>query len=143
MFRHGQRIETIHASSGEKICFIMENWDYNTDDDGKMMFEIRGRWLEWTGYRYAEQRITRQVSEYAGMKKQSQLPVRHLSDEMFQALMARGRIYNKYAGVHYLHYTSNIIQMTAMGPSKTRAEGRLMVDVASYRRINPNADRWE
>ncbi|KAG8747180.1 hypothetical protein FRC12_014136, partial [Ceratobasidium sp. 428] len=36
MFRHGQRIETIHASSGEKICFIMENWDYNTDDDGKM-----------------------------------------------------------------------------------------------------------
>jgi hypothetical protein len=33
--------------------------------------------------------------------------------------------------------------MTAMGPSKTRAEGRLMVDVASYRRINPNNDRWE
>ncbi|KAG9118312.1 hypothetical protein FRC07_007236 [Ceratobasidium sp. 392] len=143
MFRHGQRIETIHASSGEKICFIMENWDYNTDDDGKMMFEVRGRWLEWTGYRYAEQRITRQVSEYAGMKKASQLPVRHLSDEMFKGLMARGRIYNKYAGVHHLYYTSNIIQMTPMGPSKTRAEGRLMVDVASYRRINPNADRWE
>jgi hypothetical protein len=36
MFRHGERIETVHASSGEKICFIMENWDYNTDDDGKM-----------------------------------------------------------------------------------------------------------
>ncbi|KAG8740886.1 hypothetical protein FRC10_003801 [Ceratobasidium sp. 414] len=113
LFRHGQRIETIHASSGEKICFVMENWDYNTDDDGKMMFEVRGRWLEWTGYRYAEQRITRQVSEYA------------------------------YAGVHHLYYTSNVIQMTALGPSKTRAEGRLMVDVASYRRINPNADRWE
>ncbi|QRW04247.1 AAA family ATPase [Ceratobasidium sp. AG-Ba] len=143
LFRHGQRIETIHASSGEKICFVMENWDYNTDDDGKMMFEVSGRWLEWTGYRYAEQRITRQVSEYAGMKKQSQLPVRHLSDDMFKALMARGRIYNKYAGVHHLYYTSNIIQMTAMGPSKTRAEGRLMVDTASYRRINPNADRWE
>jgi hypothetical protein len=28
------------------------------------MFEVRGRWLEWTGYRYTEQRITRQVSEF-------------------------------------------------------------------------------
>ncbi|EUC57050.1 AAA family ATPase [Rhizoctonia solani AG-3 Rhs1AP] len=28
-------------------------------------------------------------------------------------------------------------------PVKTRAEGRLMVDTASFRRINPNSDRWE
>ncbi|CCO32451.1 hypothetical protein BN14_06511 [Rhizoctonia solani AG-1 IB] len=35
-FKHGQRIETIHASSGEKVCFIMENWDYTIDDESKM-----------------------------------------------------------------------------------------------------------
>ncbi|KAF8604161.1 P-loop containing nucleoside triphosphate hydrolase protein [Ceratobasidium sp. AG-I] len=143
LFRNEQKVETIHASSGEKIAFVMDNWDYTTDDDNKMVFEVRGRWLEWTGYRYAEQRITRQVPEFTGLKKETQLPIRHLSNELFEGLMARGRIYNKYAGVHHLYYTSNIIQMTPMGPSKTRAEGRLMVDVASYRRINPNADRWE
>ncbi|CAE7135438.1 unnamed protein product [Rhizoctonia solani] len=142
-FKHGQRIETIHASSGEKVSFILENWDYVTDDDNKMVFEVRGRWLEWTGYRFAEQRITRQVSEFSGLKKAAQLPVRHLSDESLKALITRGRIYNKYAGVHHLNYNSNIIQMTPMGPSKTRAEGRLMVDTASFRRINPNSDRWE
>lgn len=36
LFRHDQRIETIHASSGEKIAFVMDNWDYTSDDDGKM-----------------------------------------------------------------------------------------------------------
>ncbi|ELU40986.1 AAA family ATPase, putative [Rhizoctonia solani AG-1 IA] len=156
-FKHGQRIETIHASSGEKVCFVMENWAYTTDDESKMVFEVRGRWLEWTGFRFAEQRIIRQV----GLKKAAQLPVRHLSDEMLKTLIsmsypyfveyllltkttpARGRIYNKYAGVHHLNYNSNIIQMTPMGPNKTRAEGRLMVDTASFRRINPNSDRWE
>ncbi|KAL5634679.1 hypothetical protein ACGC1H_002653 [Rhizoctonia solani] len=142
-FKHGQRIETIHASSGEKVCFVMENWDYITDDEGKMVFEVRGRWLEWTGYRFAEQRITRQVPEFSGLKKAAQLPVRHLSDESLRALITRGRIYKKYAGVHHLNYNSNIIQMTPMGPAKTRAEGRLMVDTASFRRINPNSDRWE
>ncbi|KAH7341493.1 hypothetical protein B0J17DRAFT_646777 [Rhizoctonia solani] len=142
-FKHGQRIETIHASSAEKVCFVLENWDYVTDDEGKMVFEVRGRWLEWTGYRFAEQRITRQVPEFSGLKKAAQLPVRHLSDESLKALITRGRIYNKYAGVHHLNYNSNIIQMTPMGPSKTRAEGRLMVDTASFRRINPNSDRWE
>ncbi|CUA68531.1 ATP-dependent zinc metalloprotease FtsH homolog (chloroplast) [Chlorella vulgaris] [Rhizoctonia solani] len=142
-FKHGQRIETIHASSREKVCFIMDNWDYVTDDDNKMVFEVRGRWLEWTGFRFAEQRITRQVSEFSGLKKAAQLPVRHLSDESLKALITRGRIYNKYAGVHHLNYNSNIIQMTPMGPAKTRAEGRLMVDTASFRRINPNSDRWE
>ncbi|KDN48668.1 hypothetical protein RSAG8_02655, partial [Rhizoctonia solani AG-8 WAC10335] len=35
-FKHGQRIETIHASSGEKVCFVMDNWDYVTDDEDKM-----------------------------------------------------------------------------------------------------------
>ncbi|CAE6409337.1 unnamed protein product [Rhizoctonia solani] len=142
-FRHGQRIETIHAASAEKVCFIMENWSYTTDDENKMVFEVRGRWLEWTGFRFAEQRITRQVAEFTGLKKAAQLPVRHLSDETLKALLTRGRIYNKYAGVHHLNYNSNIIQMTPMGPSKTRAEGRLMVDTASFRRINPNSDRWE
>ncbi|KAF8699278.1 ATPase family various cellular activities (AAA), partial [Rhizoctonia solani] len=160
-FKHGQRIETIHASSGEKVCFVMENWAYTTDDESKMVFEVRGRWLEWTGFRFAEQRIIRQVAEFTGLKKAAQLPVRHLSDEMLKTLIsmsypyfveyllltkttpARGRIYNKYAGVHHLNYNSNIIQMTPMGPNKTRAEGRLMVDTASFRRINPNSDRWE
>ncbi|QRW18211.1 hypothetical protein RhiXN_03135 [Rhizoctonia solani] len=138
-----QRIETIHASSGEKVCFVMENWAYTTDDESKMVFEVRGRWLEWTGFRFAEQRIIRQVAEFTGLKKAAQLPVRHLSDEMLKTLITRGRIYNKYAGVHHLNYNSNIIQMTPMGPNKTRAEGRLMVDTASFRRINPNSDRWE
>ncbi|KAJ1307821.1 hypothetical protein OPQ81_001902 [Rhizoctonia solani] len=143
LFKHGQRIETIHASSGEKICFIMDNWDYISGDDDKMVFEVRGRWLEWTGYRFAEQRINRQVAEFSGLKKAAQLSVRKLSNETLKALMTRGRIYNKYSGVHHLNYSSNIIQMTPMGPSKTRAEGRLMVDTASFRRINPNSDRWE
>jgi hypothetical protein len=36
MFRHGERIETVHSTSGEKICFIMESWYYTTDNNGKM-----------------------------------------------------------------------------------------------------------
>ncbi|CAE6409250.1 unnamed protein product [Rhizoctonia solani] len=138
-FRRGQRLETAHASTGEKQGFIMTSWDYDTDHDRKPVFVIHGRWLEWTGYRYAEQEITRQIRDFAGLKKSTDLPVRHLSSESFEELMGRGRTYAKYAGIHHLNYTSNIIY----DDKKVRAEGRLMVDVASYRRMNPNADRWE
>ncbi|KAH7326843.1 P-loop containing nucleoside triphosphate hydrolase protein [Rhizoctonia solani] len=137
--RRGQRLETVHASTGEKTGFIMTGWDYDTDRNGKPVFEIYGRWLEWTGHRYAEQSITRRIPEFAGLKKAAELSVRHLSDESSEELMTRGRAYAKYAGIHHLNYSSNIIQ----GDRKLRAEGRLMVDVASFRRMNPNADRWD
>ncbi|CAE6483941.1 unnamed protein product [Rhizoctonia solani] len=137
--RRGQRLETIHAATGEKIGFIMTGWDYDTDMSGKRLFVISGRWLEWTGHRYAEQELTRSVPEFSGLKKSADLSVCHLSDETFEELMGRGRTYAKYAGIHHLNYSSNIIQ----GERKLRAEGRLMVDVASFRRMNPNADRWD
>ncbi|CAE6527987.1 unnamed protein product [Rhizoctonia solani] len=137
--RRGQRLETIHSTTGEKLGFIMTGWDYDTDRNGKPVFEISGRWLQWTGHRYAEQEITRRISEFAGLKKSADLSVRHLSTESFEELMSRGRTYAKFAGIHHLNYTSNIIQ----GDRKFRAEGRLMVDVASYRRMNPNADHWD
>ncbi|KAH7341481.1 P-loop containing nucleoside triphosphate hydrolase protein [Rhizoctonia solani] len=135
--RRGQRLETMH-SSGEKMAFIMKSWSYG-EHEGKRVFEISGRWLQWTGHRYAEQDITRRIAEFTGLKKSVELSARHLSDEGFKELMARGRTYAKYAGVHHLTYSSNIIQ----GERKIRAEGRLMVDVASYRRMNPNADIWD
>ncbi|CEL55696.1 hypothetical protein RSOLAG1IB_01708 [Rhizoctonia solani AG-1 IB] len=137
--RRGQRLESSHSSTGEKQGFIMTSWDYDTDREGKSLFVVHGRWLEWTGYRYAEQEITRRIPSFAGLKKSADLPVRHLSNESFEELMARGRTYAKYAGIHHLNYTSNIIY----DDKKVRAEGRLMVDVASYRRMNPNFDRWE
>ncbi|KAF8674074.1 P-loop containing nucleoside triphosphate hydrolase protein [Rhizoctonia solani] len=137
--RRGQRLETSHSTTGEKQGFIMTSWDYDTDRDGKPVFVINGRWLEWTGYRYTEQEITRRIPEFAGLKKAADLRVRHLSKESFEELMSRGRTYAKYAGIHHLNYTSNII----LDDKKLRAEGRLMVDVASYRRMNPNYDRWE
>ncbi|KAF8734111.1 ATPase family various cellular activities (AAA), partial [Rhizoctonia solani] len=137
--RRGQSLETSHSTTGEKQGFIMTSWDYDTDRDGKPVFVINGRWLEWTGYRYTEQEITRRIPEFAGLKKAADLRVRHLSKESFEELMSRGRTYAKYAGIHHLNYTSNII----LDDKKLRAEGRLMVDVASYRRMNPNYDRWE
>ncbi|KAJ1307834.1 hypothetical protein OPQ81_001916 [Rhizoctonia solani] len=136
--RRGQRLETTHSTTGEKMAFIMTDWEYGTDGRGKPVFEINGRWLEWTGHRYAEQRITRCIAEFTGLKKSAELPVQHLSHESFEELMSRGRTYAKYAGIHHLNYTSNIIRNDV----KLRAEGRLMVDVASYRRMNPNSDRW-
>ncbi|KAG8762421.1 hypothetical protein FRC11_009503 [Ceratobasidium sp. 423] len=137
--RRGQRLETSHSTTGEKLGFIMTGWDYDTDRNGKPVFEISGRWLEWTGHRYAEQEITRRIPEFSGLKKSADLSVRHLSSESLEELMTRGRTYAKFAGIHHLNYSSNIIQ----GERKFRAEGRLMVDVASYRRMNPNADRWD
>ncbi|CAE6479816.1 unnamed protein product [Rhizoctonia solani] len=137
--RRGQRLETTHGTTGEKLCFIMTSWDHDTDMNGKRLFVVSGRYLEWTGHRYAEQGITRRIPEFSGLQKAADLSACHLSDESLEELMDRGRTYAKYAGIHHLDYSSNIIQ----GERKLRAEGRLMVDVASFRRMNPNADRWD
>ncbi|CAE6492371.1 unnamed protein product, partial [Rhizoctonia solani] len=137
--RRGQRLEAMHDTTGEKIGFVMTGWDYDTDMSGKRLFVISGRWLQWTGHRYAEQELTRNIPEFSGLKKSDDLSVCHLSGESFEELMGRGRAYAKYAGIHHLSYSSNIIQ----GDRRLRAEGRLMVDVASFRRMNPNLDRWD
>ncbi|GJE93103.1 ATPase family AAA domain-containing protein [Phanerochaete sordida] len=62
--------------------------------------------------------------------------------ELQQALLARGRKWLAYQGVHHVHYKGTAVVCTQDGgckkPVKYNVNSRTMIDRANFRRLNPN-----
>ena len=79
------------------------------------------------------------ISAFKGAKPISKLPIRAMTTTESEALAARGKKFVKFGlGSHYLSYSGTLIKETWIGPHFTQAQGRIMVDVMSFERINPN-----
>ncbi|CCO35625.1 hypothetical protein BN14_09743 [Rhizoctonia solani AG-1 IB] len=50
----------------------------------------------------------------------------------------RGKIYQKYAGIHYLKYDAFITVSSSRGTIKLPAKGRVIIDASGYSRYNLN-----
>jgi hypothetical protein len=76
---------------------------------------------------------------FAGVKDISSLAVRALDDKTKAMLSERGaRLLRYLAPGTYVHYTGSLVQDDWWGPTEFRAEGRVVVDSRSFRRIDGN-----
>jgi DNA polymerase III delta prime subunit len=79
------------------------------------------------------------ISEFKGLKKLKDLPIRLLDEETKENLTRRGRVFRDLGlGAHYKHYKGNLTRASWFGPSYFKSDGRVMVDGGSFRRMNPN-----
>ena len=105
-------------------------------------FEVMYKVIKSSGKRFYVDKERAVIHSFSGTKAISQLPIRILTASTEATLTARGRKFNLYGlGSHYLHYGNggNIIKETWCGPQLTRAQGRIMVDVVTFEKINPNS----
>ncbi|CAE7069500.1 unnamed protein product [Rhizoctonia solani] len=123
-------------------------------------FSVQGDFLEWTGRGYTSVRIERVVPKYTGGRSIHTLGFKPLTPERKAGFMERGRQYIKLSGVFHLNYQSYIMweehegenpypnpfAVRRAGPGikirKARADGRVMIDMMSFRRFNPDRDVW-
>jgi ATPase family associated with various cellular activities (AAA) len=81
------------------------------------------------------------IPEFGGLVNINSLSVRHLVDsEMKARLLDRGRTFVRLAsGSHYQYYTGHVVQRSWYGAQTYRADGRIVVDVNTFKRIDNNA----
>ncbi|CAB9527486.1 AAA family ATPase [Seminavis robusta] len=79
------------------------------------------------------------VREYPGKAKLSELSIRPVLLGEKEKLADRGRKFAKCGlGAHYMMYTDKMIVRTCFGSQQISAEGRVMVDTASFLHFNPD-----
>ncbi|KAG8743069.1 hypothetical protein FRC10_000451 [Ceratobasidium sp. 414] len=114
----------------------VESWGYG--NDGKA-FNMQGVKYVWNGKVFKQNHVSVDVKNFKGLMKVSQLPIKVLSDQVRRQLIDRGKLYEKFAGVHHLRYNAFITVKTQQGYTRRPAKGRVMVDAAGFYRFNANA----
>ncbi|KAH8924864.1 hypothetical protein BT69DRAFT_36429 [Atractiella rhizophila] len=123
-----------------KSCSYLDNGQYK-------FVSLQGQKLEWNGKKFSRTWHEVRLLKWKGLRKISSLMAFPMTDELKKELTERGRLYAKLAGTpKYLHYTGVLSRVEGHGMErriiKLRAEGRIVVDVKSYRRMNPTKDIW-
>lgn len=79
--------------------------------------------------------------EWDGIREIENLHVVPLPEESLirNQLTERGRKFAKYAiGPHYLQCTGSMFRYIWFGTTNFKSEGRVMIDIVSFSKINPN-----
>ncbi|KAJ3111985.1 hypothetical protein HK100_002486 [Physocladia obscura] len=103
-------------------------------------FEITGKFINSNGkdFRYTTKTWT--ITSFDDVVPISSLSVQPLDEgsELFELLEERGKRFEKYAiGNSYLSYSDNMF-FVGWGAVFFKAQGRVMIDAASFAQMNPN-----
>lgn len=86
-------------------------------------------------------RISAGIPAFSGKRMLSELGVRPILPNEKEKLKERGRLFAKHGlGNHFMAYSDKMIVNGQMGPTQISAEGRVMVDTASFLHFNPSND---
>lgn len=101
---------------------------------------VQGRVIKSDGTRLHETEHSIFIPKFSGAIDIVELPVRPLTDEtLLEKLNKRGEAFAKIAlGANYHVYHGPILYKTWMGTQRIKADGRVMVDGASFNQMNPN-----
>ncbi|KAL8279878.1 hypothetical protein RQP46_007728 [Phenoliferia psychrophenolica] len=130
----GSFLEAVDEISQEKYAFQPKSCSYLQTRDGPV-FNISGTRIVWNGTRFARTWVEERIPKFKGLRKVSSLSAHPISDKRRDELTARGRLYVGLARVAFMSYSGSLIQ----------AEGRAVVDIKGYRRLNPSqsTNMWD
>jgi hypothetical protein len=142
LFNKNSKYYIIDVASGSKIGSSVDSFSYKQSFFGDY-FEIYGNVVESDGqtFKFSKKRHT--INKFDGLKKIESLSLKPIDEGVLKELTERGKIFRELAiGAHYREYCGNIIKRHWYGNHYYKSDGRVMVDVSSFRRFQPE-DNYE
>jgi hypothetical protein len=105
---------------------------------------VTGKYIDWDGSRFGTNKCNIKITQYTGTRKINSMSVYPLDfhpekDDMAQRLLERGAKFEGLAGSHYKHYSGIGWKLNAFGgKDKFNIKGRVVIDTASWNRLNSN-----
>ncbi|QRW20661.1 AAA family ATPase [Rhizoctonia solani] len=131
----GKILETKDEESDFPKGMRVESWSYGNNGT---VFTMKGATYSWDGKVFKQDITPVGIWYFKGLMKMDQVPIKVMTDQRKSELIERGRIYQKYAGIHYLKYNAFIVVPTGCRTIKIPGKGRVMVDASGYSRYNLN-----
>lgn len=108
-------------------------------------YYVDGTYFDWNGKKFGQGALTEQIYAWRGTRKITSLPcypLKYHSNEakLREELIERGKKFVALSGVHYKSYSGMAYQKTRKGEvvKFNTQKSRIMIDAATFRRINPN-----
>eukprot|EP01127_Copromyxa_protea_P003710 TRINITY_DN134_c0_g1_i2.p1 TRINITY_DN134_c0_g1~~TRINITY_DN134_c0_g1_i2.p1 ORF type:complete len:630 (-),score=84.57 TRINITY_DN134_c0_g1_i2:43-1932(-) len=137
LFEKGTPISYIDPTTDCTFGTIVTNWNYSRGLS--VSFAINGPIMKSDGQHFYQEPVSTSIPEFSGIVKIDTMPVQPLSRATHTALTARGKIFSEIAiGAHFKDYSSVLMTPSLFGYMKFKANGRVMIDVSTYNRMNPN-----
>ncbi|CAG8521047.1 9777_t:CDS:10 [Rhizophagus irregularis] len=139
LFTQGQHIYTL--SKGCIIGAKVIKATYHHYPSKKDYMYIYTQVIDSDGVNFNYGTRTFTIMEWNGIREIENLHVVPLPEEspIRNQLIERGRKFAKYAiGPHYLQCTGNMFRDIWFGTTNFKSEGRVMIDIVSFVKINPN-----
>eukprot|EP01094_Clydonella_sp_ATCC50884_P016009 TRINITY_DN266_c0_g1_i1.p1 TRINITY_DN266_c0_g1~~TRINITY_DN266_c0_g1_i1.p1 ORF type:complete len:836 (+),score=353.79 TRINITY_DN266_c0_g1_i1:250-2757(+) len=138
LFESGQSIASFFED--ELLGSIIKSSSYAKGFLGDS-FSINATSVKSNGECFYYHDHTVQVHEFDGVKACDGLAVRLLPEDVYTELTRRGRRFQEIAlGHHYQQYRGALVRKGGFGKDKVKADGRIMVDVQTYNRMNTRGD---
>ncbi|CAE6427141.1 unnamed protein product [Rhizoctonia solani] len=131
----GNVVESKDQATEYPMGMRVESWGYGNDGT---KFVMQGATYSWDGKVFKQEIVPVEIVFFKGLMKADQIPIKILTDQAKRDLIERGKIYQKYAGIHYLKYDAFTAISTERGIIKLPAKGRVMIDADGYSRYNLN-----
>lgn len=107
-------------------------------------YYLDGKYLEFDGKRFGFGHVSEEILEFKGARKITSLPCYPLSycsneEQVREKLIARGKKFVSLSAMHYKAYTGMAFMKRKKAIIRFNVQNsRIMIDPATFRRINPN-----
>ncbi|KAK6221246.1 ATPase [Colletotrichum tabaci] len=134
---------TTYGSPDEPRVFKVEQAEKLNSMTKGEFYWVDGKYLEFDGKQFGYGTLCEEVPEFRGARKISSLsafPLDFHKDKegIKAALVERGKKFVQLGGVHYRSHQGLAYYKKKKAVVKVNVNGRVMVDPAIHRRINPN-----
>ncbi len=137
LFSPGQEVYGVGAD-GELRAGIIKKASYEAGWRGEF-FQIDCQGTSYANDAFREDVNRYSIFAYDGDRNISDLPVRQLTPEVKETLVERGRRYVELVtGRAYRQYAGSLTRRTWFGSSKMRANGRVMIDLRTFKQFEPH-----
>ncbi|KAG8686540.1 hypothetical protein FRC11_008796 [Ceratobasidium sp. 423] len=131
----GDIVESKDPATEYPMGMRVESWGYGNEGT---KFTMQGATYTWDGKVFKQEVVPVEIGFFKGLMKVDQVPIKIMTEQSKKDLIERGKIYQKYAGIHYLKYDAFIAISTDRGIIKLPAKGRVIIDADGYSRYNLN-----
>ncbi|KAK2614233.1 hypothetical protein N8I77_001079 [Diaporthe amygdali] len=134
---------TTYGSHDEPRVFKVDTAEKHFHMSKGEFYYVDGKYFEYDGKQFGYGRMMEEIGEFRGAKKITSLssyPLKyHKNEEQIRKdLIERGKKFAALSGVHYKSHQGMAYYKKKKSIIKVNVNGRVMIDPAIHRRINPN-----
>ena len=146
LFKPNVNIYTTILDAGKPACYRYDSGKQKKTNNGVSYFHVECRCLDFNGQVFGEVSTALGIRLFQGAKPIDMLEAYPLEfhrhpEEMREYFARCGRYFASLIGQHHVQYRGNAFYIEKGDYVEVPVDSRIMVDVAYFRKVNPNYAR--